>query len=1779
MKVAKIKLFGKKELVIADIESEGLKPEARYTIGKPTRDGSVEAHDIELGADKVAEFIFEDGAVWICDGATLHDLFPESENANRSGEIFELPYAIKSTSNDRGIVGDIAIAVVKIFTKKIIPGAVIGLARKLEDKQLDLKEGLFTLGEDFGLLPFDKKSSPQPFLLFIHGTNSSAKGAYGDLAGSETWRFIRATYGDNVLAFQHRTLTESPLQNALALANALPDTAVLHIVSHSRGGLIGDILCRYNKALDPAKMGFSSVNLSLLKKEQDREADIENIKTLNNIFLKKSIEIKKFVRVACPAAGTKLASERMEHIFNILFNLAGGNANPVAGSIKALIAEILKTKDNVKALPGIEAMNPGSPFIKILNDRSPEAAMVDISLAVISGNSQASLSFKGLVAITTRLFFWQRNDMVVNTDSMYLGAGRSNNIQYFFDQGPTVTHTTYFLNGKTREALLLTLKTADGLPIPGFTSIPQLQVPGSDRDARGLEYGELTSDPPSGKRPVAVLLPGIMGSNLKRSGSSLWINYWQFLKGGLMELEDVGDESISATSLIRTSYKKLAERLSAVYDVVVFPFDWRKQLNVCAAAFNEMIIALLKLNQPIKLIGHSMGGVLVRDFIVQHADTWRQLNASKGFKLLFLGSPLGGSFRIPAVLFGNDSIINTLSTVDQKHTKKELVNMFSRFPGILSLLPLTISEGKDFAKEETWSKMRDAFGDTSWPLPDATVLREFEAYRNGILAARDSFDYSNMVYIAGKDKATPCDYYNDMIPPRVELVFLCTAEGDQSVTWESGIPQKMIDNKSVYYVDVTHGALANEPAIFDGIEDILEKGATNELSAARPLVRGEELRFRMERSINFDLSEPGVKSTLLGLPEKQNPLANRIPLSVTVSNGDLTYASYPLIAGHFKNDGILYAERSIDKNLRGKLSARHSLEIYPGDIGTSDTFFNNNMDDDFKGAVIVGLGEPGALTAFSLTKTVEQGVANYLLRIDEHACFNNEVGISALIIGCGFGGLSIENSIKAIIEGVNNANVKVAEMYKNDIRTVEHIEFVELYEDRALSCMYAVSKIYEKENRLFNIKISDRKIKNLFGAKKRLPVDAEDTWWNRISVKVKEFEEQKGLVQSLVFGASTSDAREEERELFSSTSLIDLFIEQMSTKNNWDIYSAKTIFELMIPNEFKEKLKRKGNISWILDKGAAVYPWELLQDSTMNAKPLCVNAGMIRQLSTPDFRMNIKRVAKDKALIIGDPVLSGFINQLPGAEKEAKEVTNIMNDKGYANSSVVEKTADEIVRQLFSDDYKIIHLAGHGVFNPELPRQSGMVIGDGLFLTTSDIEQMSTVPELVFVNCCHLGKVKAADEKYYQNRYKLAANIGTQLIEMGVKAVVAAGWAVDDAAAADFAKMFYNEMFDGSCFGDAVRNARAEVYEKYHSSNNTWGAYQCYGDPFYKLVRSSSGSGKSELSYLIAQQAEVDLDNLVSDMDTGSADTEYALRRVQSISAAVEKAEIRNPVIAEREAFIYGEMGDYITAVEKYGALFMMESAQFSVSALEKYCNLSTKVLVSDYLEPALPIKVNWVSEVNKIIGKLEYLLLISPTAERYCLLGSAYKRKAIVTSGSQRRTALKASAFYYYIATQKTTQASVYAVTNWIEMEAIIRLNDKQVWNLQETVQLSKNVFVPEADIALKMPYELVSLEKALETIVGLQAIMNKKNENMDYWQLASQANLALCTLVVNSKADKAGWDSLQDVYKKVWKKSGSAAKRKAELEHLQALYQTLTYESDLKDNLIKLEAGLKEK
>ncbi len=1738
-------IFPVKE-IINQPETSATTPKKTYVIG--TSDRGTTAFG-EIGRDKkeMYQLVYDDNTSWFSDSDTLQELYPVAAKSNRDGkEVTELPLVLENPNGDRGFVTKAVLRLIHVFTKPAEDQLVNDVAKKLEDKHLDKKEGLNSLNAQFELTRYNKskKVSNKPYLLFIHGTNSDTIGAFEGLKKNDTYAAIHKLYGDNLLAFQHRTLTQSPLKNAVDLAEALPNNCTLHLVSHSRGGLVGEILCKYASQNDNPKKGFLKEQIELLKKEE-RTEDLKQIAALDAIFKTKKIHIEKFVRVASPSAGTILASERMDHIFNVFFNFLD-KTGPIAELTHDLIGTLLQKKNDTKVLPGLEAMNPASPFIKVLNYKSEESQIDGKPLMVISGNGKTSVNFHGLLVILGKLFYTKRNDLVVNTDSMYLGVRRKDNIQYFFDEGTNVDHVHYFDNKKTQDAVLNALKTNPGENIPGYKSIPQYEIPASDRGILGLDGGELfpATNPPSGKKPIVVLLPGIMGSNIynEEEEKRMWLHYWNIVRGGLEQMAIFSDTNDKAKSVIKSSYNKLNNQLSYKYDVVLHPFDWRKPMEVSAREFNDKIQSLLPYNQPIKIIGHSMGGVLVRDFIVFHPATWSKLNASKDFKLLFLGSPLKGSHRILSVLFGKDGIINKLSFLDMKHSKKELIEIFTQLPGILSLLPFTTGTEDNYADVKTWKTMSKAQG--NWPIPSQKLLTDFGNYRDAVAkAVSNGFDYSNMFYIAGQDKETPCAH---LIKDGV-LKFGYTAEGDQSVTWESGIPKGILDKNQVYYSDVTHGELANDPKLFNAIEDILSKGKTDKLGQNKP-VTSKVVEYRSKDTIDFDYSENGLANAIFGISSEKEMLVNQNPITVSISHGDLSYASFPILAGHFNNDAILYAEKAIDYNVDYVLTQKNEIGGYPGPIGTFDIIKKHGF---FEGAIIVGLGEPGKLTAFLLSQSVEIGVTNYLLNLSNSYNSIQSIGISSLLIASNFGGLTIETSMKAIINGVNNANRNIVSYNKKAYCTIGHIEFIELYDSNTIAGIYSLKKIINRENEVFNIRVEDYSIKKLFGSKKKLPIDNYEEWWNRINVETRISASNDNKTKSLVFGLYTGDARQEENELFTASSIADRFIHDISVGNHWTRETAQTLFEILIPNDFKESLKRKGNIIWIIDKESAYYPWEILQDNSRNAKPLCVDSGMVRQLKTRNYKTNKVSPLQEKALIIADPELNGFINQLSGAVREGNSIREIMDRNGYKNELLLNASASDITRELFPNKYKILHLAGHGIYDPANRENSGMVIGDNQFLTSANIRQMANnMPEMVFINCCHLGRIEGEAEQLYQNRFQLAANIGTEFIDNGAKVVITTGWQVGDEEAEIFAKTFYENMIAGETFGNAIKKARNAIYRE--NGNNTWGAYQCYGDPFYKLENKTP---KVELEYTLESEVEIDLNNLLNKLDVRGNKKQSIEEQLNQIITTKNKAGIDSPKITETEAYIYYELGEYAKAFNKLKQLKDKNNGTFTFDVMEKYCNtIGYNCFEVFKVKKALTIKES--KELDEAIKLLKTLIDIKPTSERLSLLASCYKRLAYVTVNDPEAKKENYIKTYENYLDAYENEKKMYPLNNYIVFRCIagfmgnpVTAAEKRKWitELKERKLSIQNLFL-----------------------------------NMDYWDSSDNCGIDLSLMFLDEAEAKKeeNWEQLAASYLETRAKYGSFGKKKAELYNIELIIDALGCLEDAKGKITPWHAAhLKEK
>ena len=141
---------------------------------------------------------------------------------------------------------------------------------------------------------------------------------------------------------------------------------------------------------------------------------------------------------------------------------------------------------------------------------------------------------------------------------------------------------------------------------------------------------------------------------------------------------------------------------------------------------------------------------------------------------------------------------------------------------------------------------------------------------------------------------------------------------------------------------------------------------------------------------------------------------------------------------------------------------------------------------------------------------------------------------------------------------------------------------------------------------------------------------------------------------------------------------------------------ARTLFDLLLPNDLKESAPDQDNVVLLLDEESARYPWELLEDGLREGrKPWVIEHGLLRQLESEEFRRTIQSVTENTALVIGDP-RSSFV-ELTGAQAEAEAVWRTLQGSFVAEKRI-RPTTLEVVSALFARPYKVLHLAGHGVY-------------------------------------------------------------------------------------------------------------------------------------------------------------------------------------------------------------------------------------------------------------------------------------------------------------------------------------------------------------------------------------------------------------------------------------------------------------------------------------------------
>ena len=238
---------------------------------------------------------------------------------------------------------------------------------------------------------------------------------------------------------------------------------------------------------------------------------------------------------------------------------------------------------------------------------------------------------------------------------------------------------------------------------------------------------------------------------------------------------------------------------------------------------------------------------------------------------------------------------------------------------------------------------------------------------------------------------------------------------------------------------------------------------------------------------------------------------------------------------------------------------------------------------------------------------------------------------------------------------------------------------------------------------------------------------------------------------------------------------------------------------------------------------------------------------------------------------------------------------------------------------------------------------------------------------------------------------------------MGCKAVIAAGWAVDDQAASTFARIFYEAMFKGMRFGQALLQARTETHRD-HPQTNTWGAFQAYGDEQYRFPDVDDAKETKPLEYVHPSHLIADLEMLGARLKdaTPAERQDFYRKQLKAIEKAARGTDFQHAGVREKLAVAWAELGDKERAIGHYRAALSFEDADLSLHALEQLANLEIRhgAILLECKDTDKKKEREQREKGASLHGRLgrkrlEQLIKLGETTERLSLLGSYWKRWA----------------------------------------------------------------------------------------------------------------------------------------------------------------------------------------
>lgn len=182
-----------------------------------------------------------------------------------------------------------------------------------------------------------------------------------------------------------------------------------------------------------------------------------------------------------------------------------------------------------------------------------------------------------------------------------------------------------------------------------------------------------------------------------------------------------------------------------------------------------------------------------------------------------------------------------------------------------------------------------------------------------------------------------------------------------------------------------------------------------------------------------------------------------------------------------------------------------------------------------------------------------------------------------------------------------------------------------------------------------------------------------------------------------------------------------------------------------------------------------------------------------------------------------------FLTPLPHTRDEVESIAAMMPKQATV------LVGDEATRNKFASlplhDYRVLHLALHGLVDPIFPDRSALVFAptknDDGYLEARDIRNLHLRADLVTLSACNTGVGPASSAG--------VESLHSAFIEAGADTVVSSLWELDDAKTDTLMKSFYRHLRDEDK-ASALRDAELELMQK-SASPYYWAAFEVVGNP------------------------------------------------------------------------------------------------------------------------------------------------------------------------------------------------------------------------------------------------------------------------------------------------------------------------------------------------------------